>query len=564
MRYRLISAMTLAIAALGAPSDGKKSSEPKVTSIYPVSARRGTHIQAEIRGSALTGARDLMLEGNGITGRVLRIDPLPASASEASKDDKETVHVQLEIAPSAALGWHEFRLVTAAGVTNKARTMVVDEPVVDSSEADVPLRQFPLVVNGRILHAGENQTYAIDPEPGATLTIEAVSGNQTFDPTLTLFEESGSWFDPHRYNRLAFNDEPLSFPGLSTNARLVWRFNHQGKYRVQVNSFEGKGGADCVYQLRISPGEMAAPPLHPDLNPEAQADWEERQFTRTIREDWLEALGRRGGIEEKPRRPELFHAALEGSKEIPVMTLPAVVEGRIGKPGETHAIRLKMDKPEDLAIEVETPQATLPRFNPVVRLLQPDGHEMATDVYTKLNNNGLYMMKMIEPKTALNLQAPGEYTLTIRDITVDCAGADFHYRVLLRKQIPHVGKVDIGLDHVNLEPGGSKPVSVKLDREEGFAGYVTVAVKDLPPGVVAMQAMDNPEDKPPLPNAGKAERYFPKNQITAVLLVASSDAPVTLMPAKARLEVSVVSQGKLGPVIATKEIPVMVVEHKAP
>jgi len=362
---------------------------------------------------------------------------------------------------------------------------------------------------------------------------------------------------------VAFNDEPLSFPGISTDARVVWRFTRPGKYRIQVNPFDGKGSPDYVYQLRISRGVGPLPPLHPAQPLSGKVDWEERQFTRGITDDWLDKLAERGGSDEKQKRPELFHAALESAKDIPLVTLPAMVEGIIGKPGETHVIRLKVEKAEDLAIEVETPRATLPRFNPVVRLMQPDGHEMATDVYTKLNNNGLYMMKMIEPKTVLNLQAPGDYTMAIRDITTGCDGEDFRYRILVRRQIPHVGKIDVNLDHINLEAGVGKPVSVKIDREEGFAGYVTLAFSGLPAGVTALQAMEKPEDNPPLPNAGKAERYFAKNQTTSVILVAASDAPMTPIPVTARLELRVVDKGKVGPVIEVREVPVMVVERKA-
>lgn len=552
------------------PAAVKKPLEPKITSIYPVAARRGSRVEAEIRGTALMGATSVLVDATGIKGHVLRIEPVPVAvspnenskeASKTPKDDKQVVHIDLEISADAPLGWHEFRLVTAAGVTNQSRAMVVDGPVIDQHDTTVPLRQFPIIVNSRIRDSGDYDTFPIDPEPGDVLTIEAISGHDSFDPTVTLFEESGSWFNSHRLNRLAFNDEPLSFPGLSTDARLVWRFEHAGKYRLQVNSFDGKGGPDYVYQLRIARGVTPLAPLHPVS--EGKFAWEERQFTRTIADNWLDQLAQRAGSDEKANRPELFHAVPEGYRDIPVITMPALVEGRIAKPGETHVVRLKVEKAEDLAIEVETPKATLPRFNPVVRLMQPDGHEMASDVYTKLNNNGLYMMKMIEPKTALNLQAPGEYTIAIRDITVDCAGDDFAYRVLVRKKVPHVGKVDIAVDHVNLERGDSKPISVRIDREEGFAGYVTLAITGLPPGVTALQAMEKPEDNPPLPNAGKAERYFAKDQATAVILVASAEAAITPMPVNAHMELRVVNKGKLGPVIAVKEIPVMVIERNA-
>ena len=39
------------------------------------------------------------------------------------------------------------------------------------------------------------------------------------------------------------------------------------------------------------------------------------------------------------------------------------------------------------------------------------GTRSTESVYTKLNNNSLYMMKMIEAKTTVSLKVPGEYTM---------------------------------------------------------------------------------------------------------------------------------------------------------
>jgi hypothetical protein len=525
-----------ALVVSGSVDDSKKApKETALTSIYPFAVVRGNHLKADVRGTALDGARALIFEKTGITAAITGVVPV-------ASDGSQTAHVDVAVTPDAEAGWHRFRLVTRGGVTNELRVMVVDEPV----------------LSGRIERNGDVSNHWIDAKAGETLTIEAMSGFKSFDPTLSLFEETSTWFDPHRVVRLAFNDDPLPFPGLSTDARLVHRFDHAGKYCIQVGSFDGKGGPDYSYFLRINHGVAQAPPLHP----EAKAAWEERRFTRTITPDWVTELARRGGAEEPQPAVETFHAVPEGSAQIPFATLPALIEGRIAKPGETHIIKVKIDKPQDIAIEVETPQATLPRFNPVIRLLQPDGYEIATDVYTKLNNNGLYMMKMIESKTAFSLRAPGDYMLAIRDITTGCAGDDFAYRVLVRRQTPHVGAVDIGTDHLNLEPGTVKPVAIKIDREEGFSGYIVVNVRDLPVGVTAFQAMENPVETPPLPNGGRAERYFAKEQSTSVVLTAAPDAAISSMPVKARIELSVVNKGKLGPVIASREIPVMVVERR--
>jgi hypothetical protein len=297
----------------------------------------------------------------------------------------------------------------------------------------------------------------------------------------------------------------------------------------------------------------------PALHPKPSGLWEERQFTRNLASNRLEELAKRGGEPPAAKAMEIYHAAPEGSAQIPVMSAPGVVEGHIARSGEAHVIRLKVEKAQSLAIEVDTPEATLPRFNPVVRLMEPGGREIATDVYTKRNNNGLYMMKMIEAKTTVSLNAPGEYTLQIRDITTNGGGPDFAYRVLVRPQIPHVGSVIVAEDHINLEAGGSHPLTVTIDREEGFSGYVTVAVEGLPAGVTAVAALDNPPEKPPLPNGGKLERYIAKEQRTSLMLIAAADAPLVEAPARARVVVRVMGKGAALEPIAIKEIPVMVV-----
>jgi len=98
---------------------------------------------------------------------------------------------------------------------------------------------------------------------GTTLTFEAVSRAAGFDPAVSLYEASGSWFNAQRLNRIAFNDEPLYFPGLSTNARLVHHFSLGGKYYMKVQGFNGDGGPDRAYELRIAPGVTGAPRLQP-------------------------------------------------------------------------------------------------------------------------------------------------------------------------------------------------------------------------------------------------------------------------------------------------------------
>jgi hypothetical protein len=537
-----VAIMVVAVAALCA--EKPKELDPRISAIYPVAGQRGTTFDAEIRGSDLAGARSVVFEGQGIVGVV------PDSVGGEGK----SVKVRVTVAADAAPGRREFRVVTANGVTNKIALDVVSDRVQDEAAVSGPLASFPAIIAGRLAQPGESDAFWIEVAGGETLTFEAVSGAASFDPSVTLYEQSGSWFDPLRLNRIAFNDEPLHFPGLSNSARLVHRFSRGGKYCLKVQGFAGQGGHECVYELRIQRGVVPTPVLHPEI----KAIFDERQFTRALAPNRLAELARRGGAPPIEQAIETFHAALKTGPDKPIMTVPGLVEGRIEQPGDTHWIRVKIDRPQDIAIEIETPEATMPRFNPVVRLMDPVGREIATDVYTKLNNNGLYMMKMIRSKTALSLPAPGEYSMQIRDITTSYAGPDFRYRVLVRPQIPHVGNVEIAEDRVNVKAGASRPLTVTIDREEGFRGYAVVNVEGLPTGVTAIPALENPEEKPPLPNGGRLERYVPREQRTALLLVAGAGASPSGTPVRIRVVVRVVSEGRLGEPVAVKEIPLMV------
>jgi hypothetical protein len=552
----LVLAFT-ALASVGMYAAPKKQADPKISSIYPMTGQRGRTFEAALRGSNLADVRALMFEGGGVEARILSVNAdQPDAGNEAAKDHPaELVKVQFAIHAETATGRHAFRVITPRGVSNELALYVTSEPVLNEVDATRPLKRFPIVINGRIAHPGDTISYSIEVTGGETLTFEAASAADGFDPSLALYEPTGSWFDPHRVNQVASNDEPLSFPGLSKDARIVQRFPHNGLYNLRVQGFGGQGGSDCVYQLRIVPGVTPLPLLHPVI----KANWEERQFTRDLTDRRMEELRLRSALGPEAGAIETFRAVPEDAKEIPVMTTPGVVEGRIDRPGQAQIIHLKVEKPQAIAMEVQTPEATLPRFNPVVRLLSPDGHEIATDVYTKLNNNGLYMMKMIEAKTTVDLTAPGEYTIQVRDITTNGAGSNFLYRILVRPQVPHVGKIEVAEDHINLEVGSSHPVTVTIDREEGFNEYVTLDVEGLPAGVTTLPALEDHVEPPPLPNGGRLERYVAKQQQAAVMLAASDSAQLTGMPVRVRLVARLLHEGHLSTPIAAKEIWLMVI-----
>jgi hypothetical protein len=79
--------------------------------------------------------------------------------------------------------------------------------------------------------------------------------------------------------------------------------------------------------------------------------------------------------------------------------------------------------------------------------------------------------------------------------------------------------------------------------------------------VTAVAGSEAEEDKPPLMNGGKVERYFPKKQKSVLLLTAAPDVPVSSLPQMARVVVRPIKDGKVAQVVDTELVPLMVVAN---
>lgn len=535
--------MVLFLAAMCVAAPPK---EPKLTSMHPFTGQRGASFTVTIRGTALAGAT------------AVYSPKLKARMEEGAKADTAVVKIEAPDAP----GRYEIRLVTPGGVSNALPVHIVDRAVTPEPDGlhETPETAVsaaaPVIYTGRISKRGESDYYAFDAKAGETMTFEVISGLPStgapggnargFDPSISIYEPGGSWFDSKRLNRIATNDEPLWMLGQPTDAYMTQTFAKAGRYYLRIEAFSGQGGPDYSYQLKILPGNV------PQDRAPAREGWQERSFTRKLGSTRLNELAERGGKKGEAQAIESYRGDS--------FKLPANIEGAITQPGQMHRAKFTIDKPADIAIEVETPSLAPPLFNPVVRLLDPKGQEAGTTFFAGRGACTGALNKSLQSKLILPLRDTGEYTLEIRDIT-EQAGAGFAYRVQVRPQVPHLGQVAIDADAVNLPQGDAKTVRVNFDREEDYRGAVAVTAESLPPGVQVMTGADFEPDKDPPRYPGKRERYTPRSERTVLVFSAAPDAQVSAMPQVVRVAVRPVNGGKPGAVIATKEIPLMVVAN---
>ena len=571
---------------------------PELRSLFPVSVQRGRVLDLEVRGKDLEKCYGVWFGTAGLSGVVARIEGMQFQEKKNLRAPKlwvqgQRVSLQVRVASEAPLGKHELRLVTPAGVSNPVGMVVVDEPVSletpgsHGHPAQAQPVEIPTLLNGKLSRNGEVDYYSFKASSGDKLVIQALSNTTVtkFDGVrLTLYKEGGSWFDPERPERLLF----------SPRSRITHLCRDSGRYLVEVSSNLGVGGPDFFYQLRVATSEQAGAgaPEVALIPPSALAEIQQ-PFRRKLgpsRLDWLESRtvpaekARENGAPQGAPGPGSTGVA-PGSGASPERSVPAegggtgflsevepndfpeqaapihppqLLEGAIQSPGDVDWFLFDVEAGTSLALELETPEAAPPRFNPRVAVLDADGQELLTNYFRKIAGDGDDWVRLIQAKTLYTFDRAGLYKLQLRDITPRSGDPTFRYRLLLRPQVPHVGRIEATPEVVNLRPGQARKVTILSDQEEGFGGDILFSADGLPSRVQFLPGAEvEPHKEPPLPEIHK-ERFVPKNQATTVLLTAAAGAPSTRMPARVRLSARPVVGGKVGEAIAAGELLVMV------
>ncbi len=576
--------------------------EPAVVSIFPQGANPGTTIEAQVRGETLEGTYAVWFDTQGLRARVrkienIRIAAVKAYSREPLKDQLgHRVQLEIQISDAARIGSHSMRLVSPRGVSNALTFWIhADQVIRESLEphqtADrAQALKVPAVVQGRISQEGELDYYEVQVTRGQQLAFEVIP-KPDLKPRLVLYEATGSWFDPHRTREVAFTAYDKEYGVEST--RLTHRFDKTGRYLVQVGSRFSVGGPDVLYQLRVRPGDEVTP--EEEEGPRATvADWQERTFVREIVPERLQVLWSRtvptSGDESETEKNAASNQAgapppagepgeypslaatpvLVGEKEpnetvsqALELSLPVVIEGVIEHPGDRDHFKFQVNSGERLAFEVETPDSTLPRFTPRMGILDGDGNELLTNIYRKLGRQFQFYLKTVEPKTVHTFELGGEYSLEMRDATASYGDPSFVYRVLIRRQIPHVGEVRLKEDRINVVRGEARKLTLTTGQEEGFGGDIALTVENLPPGVEALPGTEVETDRGINPDEGPKDKFLAKTQKATILLMASKDAALTSSPRFLRVKARPVVDGKPGMPIPVAEIPLMVVEEGA-
>lgn len=589
-KYSSIFLSFLLVSSANA-QDAPHSQDPQLVSLFPLGARPGTTFQMEVRGRELGRAYAVWFDCGSFEAEVQKVEEIDLDndgtdrASEKTQIRSHRLVLNVKVDQAAGIGTHTLRVVTPKGVSNPLWLEVHSENVTAENPASTPGEpsqvqtvSFPVLINGRISEKGELDYYGFDVVQGQELFFQVFPGpGSARSPRFALYEPGGSWFDPHRMKRLA--PSPPFPPGIYDGydgkvvlyaPSVTHHFKKSGRYFVQVGVVFGGGGPDYSYQLQIVPAHRSASlegmkwpaPAHPEYG-----NWKERQFRRKIESDRLKAVWSRAlkvpGKAKAPRVETSGQQSAETLDQAMEIRVPALCEGTVEQPGDVDFFKFHVEPGQRLAFEIETPHAQPPVFNPQLWVMDGGGREVLTNVYKELEGGSGVWTKKIEPKTIYAFEEGGEYYLQIRDLTSRYGAPNFVYRVLIRDLIPHVGEIQVQEDHLNLTRRQAKKLTMIVEQEEGFGGQIAVSLKNLPPGIEALPAMEMEAESPPPFPALHKERFRPERDKLTIMLLAAPDAPLTRMPHFADIGIRPIVDGNPGERVFVGKIPLMVIPQEA-
>ncbi|WP_202920315.1 PPC domain-containing protein [Urbifossiella limnaea] len=421
-----------------------------MTYLFPAGGPRGGTVEVTASGTFDPWPAKVWVSRPGLT------------VTPAKDKGKFTVAVAADAAP----GVYWLRAHNADGasplrpfVVGTLPEIVESEPNDETAQAKV-IDAPGVVVNGRLAKAGDVDSFAVALKQGQTL-VASVAANDTLkspmDGVLQVVSPGGFVVDQNNDRRGM--DSQLTFTAPAAGTYVVRLFAFPATPDSSIRLF---GSDACVYRLTITTGGFAefATPLAvaPDGGIVEVTGWNVPDAARRL----TVPKGEPGPV-------DLFHPLLGNT--IRVRRESGTVTGKVESAGAPFETTVAGRKGQPLAVRAESRAVGLD-VNPVVRVLGPDGKQLARAEPGKLHSD-----------TALTFTPPadGEYRVAVSDLY----GAAGRRGVFLLKVAAPEPDYDLSVpaDRIAVPPGKSVDVTVKVARRNGFSKPVEVVAEGLPEGV---------------------------------------------------------------------------------
>ena len=441
-----------------------RADAPVASYLFPAGGQRGTAVKVRVGGLFLHEKCSWELTGGGLkTSPTLTRVPtrwfegptLPLPDSQRQEDYPQDMLGEVAIDATAATGPRRFRLWNSEGAASGPAFVVGELPEVVEDERDgdtTATVALPVTINGRIFPRENIDRWAFHVRRGQTVTCEvhAARIGSPLDSRLEVRGPDG--------RIIAENDD---YHG--TDSLVSFTAQADGLYQARIQDTQRGGSQRHVYRLTVTTGPRVAHvfPLGGRRGDKVAFELTGDGLAKKSAEvvvgsdtsaPWMRALD----ADDLPSHRD-------SSKRV---AWPAVLEGRINRPGVGDAWNLSAKKGDTLELDLRATRLGS-RLDGIVELSH-DGKPLQ-----KLERDG---------RTLVTLQRDGDYVLRVRDRYHSRGGPAFGYR--LRIDRPRPGFVlSLPADALTANRGKPAPLRLDVERRGGFNDAIDLTFAGLPAGV---------------------------------------------------------------------------------
>jgi hypothetical protein len=457
-------AVSLLAAWQGLPG-GELSAAPQISNVSPRGLQIGASTLLTIDGA------DLIPEP-----RVL----LPLSlAGQTLKDGATANRIQIEVTLPANVrpGMYSLRIGNARGVSNAVLIGIDDLPQVPFS---AQIAGLPVALHGNLTES-ETLLTSFNGKKGQRILVdlEARRLGAAIDPVLHLY-------DPRRV-QVAWSQGRSALDG---DARLEAILPADGAYSLELHDALYRAGSPNHFRLKIG-DLLTADLVFPLGGRRGTEPWFELVGSGfspplRVRADLREAVGDasvplpalRGLTGPAPRIvvgdfPEVLEADMPMGK-LQEVAVPAVINGRIGKPHEEDRYRLLVKPGMKLRFDVLASRAGSP-LDAVLSLQNDAGAELAA-------GNERPELKTIDPGLDFTVPDGVQALVVVLKDLEGRGGPTFLYRLSITPSDRPNFRLTLFEDRHNVPQGGAAVMRVRAERA-GYNGPIKLTLPDVPANV---------------------------------------------------------------------------------
>ena len=419
-----------------------RAEPPGVSYIFPAGGQRGTKVEFRVGGFYFHGSAEFSIEGGGIHAsplvkavETIWFDgPMILKPESQRRDDYPKDHAgDITIDRDAPLGVHRWSCRTSQGVVPSMKFIVGDLPEIVEKEMDgAPIPQnvtLPVTINGRIFPRENVDLWRFRAEKDETVTCEVASARLGYplQAVLDVTRPDGRPVAGVRRKNVKDGDPTAWFIAPES-----------GEYQVAIHDAGFAGGQNFVYRLTLKSGpriesfyplggrrgemvhlQFTAPGTGTKTATVSLAGAAGDSATLSVQLDGKPAALVTLHVDDLPEILE-HEPNDEPAADAPAVPLPAMLNGRIDRPGDMDAWPIDLEKGAAVALEIIAEKLGS-RLDSVLTVCDTDGKELA--------KNDDRADGRADSRLVFTAQKSGRYLVKVSDRFAGRGGPDFAYRL---------------------------------------------------------------------------------------------------------------------------------------